>query len=97
MMFRFHPRAEAELEAAVEYYEAKRVGLGIRFSEIVYEAIADACRFPDLSPIVRGVSRRYALRIFPYNVIYLVGSNELLIVAIMHQKRKPNYWASRLK
>jgi hypothetical protein len=42
MTFSFHPEAEAEFEAAVEFYEDHAEGLGLDFSVEVREAISRA-------------------------------------------------------
>ncbi len=37
-------------------------------------------------------TRRLILPQFPFNIFYCVGTNEIVVVAIAHQKRKPGYW-----
>ena len=39
MTFSFHPRADAEFDEAVRYYEDCQSGLGLEFAEEVYAAI----------------------------------------------------------
>ena len=34
---------------------------------------------------------------FPYNLLYAVESDLLVVVAVAHQKRRPGYWRSRVK
>jgi toxin ParE1/3/4 len=45
----------------------------------------------------REVVRRFPLQHFPFFVIYRERADELQIVALAHEKRKPNYWRPRLK
>jgi hypothetical protein len=33
---------------------------------------------------------------FPFNIFYLPGESEIVIVAVAHQKRRPDYWFSRV-
>jgi hypothetical protein len=33
---------------------------------------------------------------FPYTLMYTVNDDELFIVAVAHQSRRPTYWADRL-
>jgi toxin ParE1/3/4 len=40
-------------------------------------------------------TRRYVLRRFPYTVAYRVTDNELIIVAIAHQRLDPGTWEER--
>ena len=39
MTFSFHPEAEKEFRAAIEYYEAREAGLGYDFSVEVFTAV----------------------------------------------------------
>ena len=41
--------------------------------------------------------RRLGVRRFPYHVIYLETRDELRILAVAHDRRRPGYWRSRLK
>lgn len=40
--------------------------------------------------------RRCRLRRSPYSVVYTVEIGEILILAIAHQHRKPDYWRDRI-
>ena len=46
-------------------------------------------------PLEEGI-RRCMTRRFPYGVIYLVREEELLILAVTHLHREPEYWRYRL-
>ena len=41
-------------------------------------------------------TRRWLVRSFPFGVIYKVGESEVLIVAVAHQRKRPEYWAGRI-
>jgi toxin ParE2 len=41
--------------------------------------------------------RRYRLNRFPYGIIYQVRKNEILVIAVAHLHRRPEYWRHRLK
>lgn len=93
---RFHPEAEAELIAAVAYYEEKRTGLGVDFRQEVEAAVGLICQNPLLfAPRAPDGLRKCPVRRFPYAVHYLDLDAEVWIAAVAHQKRKPRYWASR--
>jgi plasmid stabilization system protein ParE len=90
---RFIAPAQQELDKAVERYNGKAPGLG--------EDLASASRklrdFPELWPKVRGNIRRCRLKRFPFSSIYRADAHEIVVVAVMHHRRRPNYWRSRLK
>ena len=47
MTFLFHPEAEEEFLAAIDYYEDREVGLGYDFSAEVFAAIQNIVNYPD--------------------------------------------------
>ncbi len=96
MKLKFHPEARIELNQAVDYYEGQRFDLGWEFYEEVQAAIERVLNFPDAWPPLSATTRRCLTKRFPYGVIYQVEMDEIRIIAIAHQKRKPGYWTSRL-
>jgi hypothetical protein len=40
--------------------------------------------------------RAKAILNFPYSLMYVVEPEELFVVAVAHQSRRPAYWADRL-
>jgi len=32
---------------------------------------------------------------FPYSLVYIVSKDEIRILAVAHQSRRPDYWAGR--
>jgi len=93
----FHPAARAELRAAVATYEAERPGLGSVFAKRVRELVELALAFPEMgSPYsVPGVRRLFP-REFPFALAYLVDAERILIVAVAHGRREPDYWHARV-
>jgi hypothetical protein len=50
---------------------------------------------PELGAIWRGTARRFPLRRFPYNLVYQIKPDELRVIALAHQRRRPSYWKNR--
>jgi toxin ParE1/3/4 len=91
----FLPAAEEEFLDAVARYEAARNGLGGEFLAEVERATRRIAFFPKHgSPYFAG-TRRIVLRRFPYSVVY--DADELLVVAVAHQRRLPGYWRYRIQ
>ncbi|MEO7861103.1 MAG: type II toxin-antitoxin system RelE/ParE family toxin, partial [Nitrospirales bacterium] len=59
-------------------------------------AISRIREAPDTWPEYRRGTRRFLVHRFPFAVIYSQRSTGLLVVAVMHLKRRPGYWTSRL-
>ncbi|MEH2038073.1 type II toxin-antitoxin system RelE/ParE family toxin [Nostoc sp.] len=90
------PRASKELDAAIAYYEAQKVGLGLDLLSEVEKVILKIQQNPNLGTPhkIEGI-RRYAIQRFPYLIFYTVLEEVIWVIAIAHSKRKPNYWKQR--
>ena len=92
----FHPRAEAEYLAAIDYYEGERQGLGLEFQAEVEQAVAAIRRDPQRYPVYEEEDvRQYIVRRFPYSIVYGDLEDRIWIAAVAHHSRRPGYWASR--
>ena len=95
MTFSFHPEAEKEFLAAIDFYEENSPGLGTDFAVEVYSTIQRIIAFPHSWSIIDGEVRRCLLRRFHFGVVYSVEENYVLIIAVMHLHRQPGYWKKR--
>jgi plasmid stabilization system protein ParE len=91
----YTPAAEKELFEAEDHYDLERPGLGAEFLDVVDEALRQLAEHPESSPIARGRVRSKALRRFPYSLLYSVRKDEIRILAVMNQSRRPFYWWGR--
>ena len=91
----FNVLAKQELSEAADYYEAEAAGLGARFVNGVESTVADLLEYPHSAPVIRGTIRARPLRHFPYRLLYRAFEDEIRILAVMHQKRRPFYWVGR--
>ncbi len=94
---RFLLPAEEEMVAAAQYYEHQSVGLGTEFLTEVERTIAAISAHPNAAPKVKGEIRRWLLQRFPFGVLYVTTDEEIVIVAIMHLRRRPGYWEDRIR
>jgi hypothetical protein len=100
MKVRILPEAEVEGASAAQWYEDRKEGLGDLFLGALTEAILAIQRHPQRYARPVGVRskrevRRCPLTTFPYAVVYEVKEAELLVVAVAHAQRRPNYWRKR--
>ena len=95
MNFHFRPDAKTEAEAAAEYYEMQRPGLGGEFLSKLESTINRIVEQPWTWSKVSPNARRCRMGRFPYGVVYRIKDDEIEIVAIMHLHREPGYWADR--
>jgi toxin ParE1/3/4 len=98
---RVEPEASAELDDAARWYEERQAGLGRRYLQAVDSTLQYVVRMPKAggpAPLVAtelGV-RRAPVKGFPYAVVYLERPHEIHVVAVVHDRRRPGYWRSRL-
>ena len=92
-----HPEAEAEFEEAADFYEAQRVVYGEVFRQDVATALGQIGNTPTIfSPYQGGPVRRRLLKRFPFGIYFLERDDAIHVIAVMNQRRKPNYWLDRL-
>jgi len=92
---RFLSPAEWEMVQAARYYESKVPVLGSEFLSEVQRIVKGIGANPEAAPRVKGEIRRRILRRFPYAVLYQIDPDEIVILAVMHLRRHPNYWHGR--
>jgi plasmid stabilization system protein ParE len=90
-----HESAEAEINEGADFYDLESPGLGSVFIDEIEGAIEHISRFPEASPLIRNHVRRKLLIKFPFSLMYSVRPNEIRILAVAHQKRRPFYWHCR--
>ena len=95
MDYTFHPHAERELEEIESHYDGILHELGNRFREDVEMTISRILKFPNGWQPLSELVRRCRLNSFPYGIVYQVNTNGILLVAVMHNRRRPDYWTYR--
>jgi plasmid stabilization system protein ParE len=89
--------AQQELDEAIAYYNSQAPGLGDAFLLEAVATIDRIRRFPQAWHPLGESTRRCRLRRFPYGLIYHEDKGEVLIVAVAHSHRRPDYWRDRVK
>ena len=89
--------AQHELDEAISYYNGQVPGLGDAFLLETVATIERIRQFPQGWHSLSEKVRRCRLRRFPYGLIYHLDETGVLIVAVAHSHRRPNYWRDRLK
>lgn len=96
MKVKYLAAARRELKEAARYYHEQQPGLGDDLVAEVQTTIELILENPNAWSQIAPRVRRALTNRFPYAVLYHVRDDELLIIAIMHQHRYPNYWKNRL-
>jgi toxin ParE1/3/4 len=92
MRVRLHPEAENEMIEAAAYYEAQQTDLGKRFLAAIQDAANSILINPRPYPMVDLDVRRCLTKVFPFGVLFRIEPDEIVIIAVMHLARHPDYW-----
>lgn len=95
MRVRYLEPAETDIDEAVEFYEARHAGLGLRLLREVEDAVERVRERPLAWQSLTPDIRHCVLHIFPYSLVYKVDDDEIIVIALAHHKRKPTYWRDR--
>jgi len=87
--------AQQELDDAAYFYEMEFRGLGKNFKTEVKKAISRIAEYPEAWPQEYGDVRKCLIHKFPYSILYSVEGEHIVIIAVAHQHRKPDYWIER--
>ncbi len=96
MKLEYHPAAAEEYEEAVGFYAEISPKLAARFIDEIQSCIALIKESPDRWKKLRKEIRAVQARIFPFQVLYRITEDRITIVAVMHEKRRPDYWRHRV-
>jgi toxin ParE1/3/4 len=79
----------------VNYYNAHRARLGDEFRDEVWATLERIKKLPESWHALSDSIRRCPTNRFPYGVIYTVERRDILIIAVAHNRRAPEYWRAR--
>ncbi len=88
--------AQADIRRGAGFYDEQAVGLGSEFVAEVGHALGLLEDHPELGAALRRGARKILVRRFPYLIIYRLSSDGVLILAVGHQRRHPDFWLKRL-
>ena len=95
MKARLAPEAEQDADDAIAWYDLKSVVLGDEFLRCVNKCIQSIERYPEMYPRVYRKMRRALVETFPYQVLYEIDPEEIVVYAIYHCSQNPKGWKKR--
>jgi len=90
------PEAEEDLRRAYLWYEDKRSGLGDDFLLCIETALSQILKNPLQYSYLHRELRRALVRRFPYAIFYVVSSQVISVIAVLHCRRDPETWGKRM-
>ncbi len=95
-MFILREEAGEDIRKAYEWYEEKSTNLGVAFISDVEAVFETVEKSPKISAKIFKNIRRALCKRFPYSVYFIERKSHIIVVAILHQKRHPDIWRSRV-
>ena len=89
------PEVFAEIEVSANFYRTQNPGLEILFLNEIEKALMKIQENPEMVPLIELNIRKFVVQKFPFTIFYEKYPQEILILAVGHHKRKPNYWENR--
>ncbi|MBF0380425.1 MAG: type II toxin-antitoxin system RelE/ParE family toxin [Magnetococcales bacterium] len=96
MIIRFLEVAQQELDEAIDYHESLVPNLGQIFIAELLTTLNLISRYPKAGHPLSTNTRRCRLSRFTYGLIYQATESEIIIIAVAHLHRRPNYWGKRI-
>ena len=96
MKVTLHPAAEQDVEEAAAFYEREGTPLlAARFIAEFKRLATLLVEHPEIgSPRSKG-RRGLSMRVFPYTVIYRVTANEIKVLVVKHDSKRPGFGGKR--
>jgi len=95
MTYRFADEALNEYIATGQYYNRQMPGLGDEFADEIEAGVRAILAVPLTWRVVENDVRRYLVKRFPYGLYYTIEDNVIVIWAVKHLHRDPDYWQDR--
>lgn len=89
MDIKLHPKAEKDLQEALNYYHRIDTNLKEKFIYCLDLTFNKILNFPNLYPYETKTSQKVLMDKFPYIIIYEQYKNIIMILAIFHTSRNP--------
>lgn len=86
---RIRPEAQREIVSSARWYESREPELGVEFWDSLDRVVEAIREDPERFPTVYKEFRRALLRRFPYSVFFRTRQGEIVVAAVLHQKRNP--------
>jgi toxin ParE1/3/4 len=84
------------LDEAIRYYATKSPGIGLSLADKVSEAFNRIQRNPKLYPFHQDTNvQKCIIRRFPCAVFYIELDVYIVVIAVAHQRLRPDYWKLR--
>lgn len=91
----FLPGAEADYQEALHWYQERSPRVADKFEAALESALNRIAEGPERWPLLDDIHRFVLFKRFPYSLVYRIEEDLVVVVAVAHARRKPEYWKNR--
>lgn len=97
MKVTLHPAAEQDIQEAAAFYAREGTPIvAARFVAEFKRLAALLLEHPDIGSPRQDGRRGFAMSVFPYTVIYRANTEDIKILVVKHDRKRPGYGTKRL-
>ena len=87
--------AEVDYTESLKWYAERSIEAANDFDAELDRAISQIAAAPERFPMCDPRHRYFLLRRFPFRIIYRIAASDVVVIAVAHGSRSPNYWTNR--
>jgi plasmid stabilization system protein ParE len=87
--------AEVDYTESLTWYAARSVDAANDGHDEFDQALTQITADPERFPLCDVRHRYFLLRRFPFRIIYRMVHDDVVVIAVAHGSRSPDYWADR--
>ena len=87
--------AENDVKEAYDWYESQRKNLGRAFVAEIDRTLETIEEHPETHAQIFRSVRRSLCRRFPYAIYFVQRNSDVIVLAVLHQRRHPTSWLKR--
>jgi toxin ParE1/3/4 len=91
----FHPGATADYFSAYDWYSERSAEAAAAFERAFDTALREISDAPTRWHIIDERHRMHLLERFPYQIVYRVLDESIVVIAVAHARRRAKYWVER--
>ncbi|MEO7152882.1 MAG: type II toxin-antitoxin system RelE/ParE family toxin [Burkholderiaceae bacterium] len=96
MKVTLHPGAEKDIEDAAAFYQREGSAvLAARFIAEFKRLSQLLIEHPSIGALRPAGRRGFCMSVFPYTVIYRASADEVVVLVVKHDSKRPGYGATR--
>ncbi|MCE9555558.1 MAG: type II toxin-antitoxin system RelE/ParE family toxin [Planctomycetes bacterium] len=88
----FLPKADDDFQQSLDWYQVQSQRAAEKFEQAVAATIQKILANPEMGEKLDDESRFQIVPRFPFHIVYWHDAEQLIIKAVAHGSRKPDYW-----